>query len=197
MHGVLWPIIQKMVDGAVEEKWDEFLDAAVFAINARTHTVTGHSPFFLLYGMEPRLPGDITPPYAFEFSDADDRFLFLQRELIQLGQARAAALLRSEKQVETMRHRQNTSVRVQPSILNVGEFVKYKDQAKNKCDPVFKGPFIVYGVGPHDTYYLKTVSGTELKHPVNRMYLEPYTTLQDYAEKTHLISPNAQPRVEP
>ncbi len=44
------------------DRWDEFLNQTIFAIRVRSHAVTRHSPFYLLYGVEPRIPGDTEPP---------------------------------------------------------------------------------------------------------------------------------------
>jgi transposase InsO family protein len=43
--------------------WDRYLAQAVFALRARRHTVTGESPFFLCFGMEPRIPGESLQEY--------------------------------------------------------------------------------------------------------------------------------------
>ena len=36
--------------------WDEFLPAILFAYRTSPQATTGDSPFYLLYGREPRLP---------------------------------------------------------------------------------------------------------------------------------------------
>ena len=195
MHGVLWPMILKMTRGCVE-KWDHYLDAAVFAINARTHTVTGYSPFFLVYGMQPRMPGDLKPLFTFDLSNEDDRFSFAQRELIELGHARAAALLKSQKQADQMKKNQAKRQNLQPHSFEIGEFVKVKDNAKTKLDDVFKGPFIISEKGPHDVYYLKTPGGLEIKNPLNHCYLEPYLTQQQYSKASGLLPSQPSPEGE-
>ena len=73
------------------ERWDEFLLQAVFSLRVRTHAVTGYSPFYLLYGVEPRLPGDKSPFDSFlapldEFERREQRLEFTARELDHLGQ---------------------------------------------------------------------------------------------------------------
>jgi hypothetical protein len=186
MHGVLWPIILKMSEGS-PEKWDHFVGAAVFAINARRHTVTGYSPFFLVYGMEPRLPGDLSPPFVYDFNNSDDRFSFTQRELINLGQARAASFLRSEKQAKKMEEQHRKNNEIKPHSFTIGEFVKIKNNAKTKFDEVFKGPLLISDIGPNDSYYIKTPSGLELKSPVNHCYIEPYVTAEMYRASSGLV----------
>jgi hypothetical protein len=179
MHRVLKPILTKMMCGA-KTKWDVFLPSAVFICNARKQTVTGFSPFYLSYGFEPRLPSDIHPPVAFNLSKEQDRLMFTERELIRLGQDRAAALYRSQQQAHRMKA--NFASRNSPSddFFEPGTFVKLKNNAKTVFDFSHHGPFIVerLGASPH-TYYLKSPSGVELKNPVNQANLELYRTRAD------------------
>ena len=87
------------------ERWDEFLAETVFAIRARVHSVTGKSPFFLAFGIEPRLPIDSTPPRStmapldeLERLELDGEFR--AREFEELGMARRAAIERTRVQAE-------------------------------------------------------------------------------------------------
>ena len=47
-----------------QKDWDNHLAAILFAYRVSPHYTTGESPFFLLYGREPRLPVDVSllPP---------------------------------------------------------------------------------------------------------------------------------------
>lgn len=177
MHDVLWPMLLKMSSG-VPERWDEYLAPAVFAINSRTHTVTGFSPFYLVYGVEPRLPGGPVPPFEFNFANPDDRFAYTQRTLLELGQDRAAAYFRTERQAERMAQDHNRLNSIKISQFKVGDQVLLKNNTKTKLQARFLGPFYVSRIGLHDTYYLKrTVDpASELQHPYNRCYLIPYVS---------------------
>jgi hypothetical protein len=64
----------------------------------------------------------------------------------------------------------------------VGSFVKVKNHAKLKFQNAWQGPFIVDRIGPHDVYYLKTPGGLEVKNPVNRDHLAPWTTMEDFQD---------------
>ena len=188
MHDVLWPMILKMCMN-ITDKWDQYVPAAVYAINARTHTVTGYSPFYLLYGVEPKLPGGPTLPVEFDFTDASDRAVYTRRTLLQLGQDRAAAYIRSVRQAQAMadQHKRNNKITI--STFKVGDKVLLKDNVKSKLDPRYKGPFVVSRVGLHDTYYLERSSdNSELPHPYNRCYLLPFIASDDYARSTGLLS---------
>ena len=39
--------------------WREYLDAVLFAYRVSANEATGYSPFYLTYGREPVLPGDV------------------------------------------------------------------------------------------------------------------------------------------
>lgn len=47
-----------------QKDWDIFTPAALFAFRTSPSESTGESPFYLLYGREPRLPMEVTllPP---------------------------------------------------------------------------------------------------------------------------------------
>ncbi|OMJ29740.1 Gag-Pol polyprotein [Smittium culicis] len=56
-----------------KSKWDLFLDQAIWATRVRKHSVTKISPYYLVYGIDPILPGDkITPPYQGENNEPFD-----------------------------------------------------------------------------------------------------------------------------
>lgn len=56
LNGTLKQMLRKYTNGALHI-WGHYLDAALFACGARTHSSTGYSPFFLTYGQDPILPG--------------------------------------------------------------------------------------------------------------------------------------------
>ncbi|GAA5812690.1 hypothetical protein MFLAVUS_006147 [Mucor flavus] len=39
--------------------WEDYVDSALFSCRIRKHATTGYSPFFLVYGQDPVLPGDV------------------------------------------------------------------------------------------------------------------------------------------
>jgi hypothetical protein len=169
-HAVLGSILTKMTRGT-QEKWDEFVPSAVFIMNARKHTVTGFSPFSLVYGFQPRLPGDVFPPCIYNTRDPNDISLLTNRELTRLGQNRLLSLQRSQEQAQAY-------IASQPETASrtfvVGEFVKIKNFTKKKFEFKWKGPFIIDRIGPNNVYYLMNPAGAILKNPVNGIHLAPY-----------------------
>ena len=98
-----------------------------------------------------------------------------------MGQDRAAAFLRSKKQAQEMARRHDEDPSVQPHAYQIGEFVKLKNNAQTTFQDAWKGPFIIEGVGPNDTYYLKKPNGDLLRHPYNYKFIQPFTTREDYS----------------
>jgi hypothetical protein len=62
MHSMLNHGISLICNSRVD-RWDEYIDEVLVGIRFRTDHVTGHSPFYLLFGVLPRIPGDFTPPH--------------------------------------------------------------------------------------------------------------------------------------
>lgn len=79
-NGLLGTTLTKLVE-PFKTKWDEFLPQALFATRIRIHNVTKRSPFSLVYGFDPRIPGDTTPPHLWKHVDEDEIADYNQRVL--------------------------------------------------------------------------------------------------------------------
>jgi transposase InsO family protein len=170
MHGVLGSLITKMSTGSAS-KWDEFLPAAVFLLNSRTHTTTGFSPFSLVYGFQPRLPGDVFPPCIYNTHDPNEISLMTATELHRLNQNRALSLQRSREQQEAyVRTHEGRNCQT----FEVGEFVRLKNFYKTKFQFRHTGPFIVDRIGANNYYYLVKANGDPLPNPYNGAHLMPW-----------------------
>jgi hypothetical protein len=145
-HAIIGPIITKMCQG-MPERWPLFVASAVFAANARTHTVTGFSPFQLVYGFSPRLPGDLDPPFIFNLQDSEEQIAYTVKELQLLGQRRAAALFRTQRQAEIMKKKHDSNPKVTEDTYPVGAYVKVYNHSRTKFKNKWTGPFVVDKLG--------------------------------------------------
>jgi transposase InsO family protein len=178
MHAPLVSGIRKLAE-ATGDRWDEFLDQALFALRIRTHSVTGHSPFKLLYGVEARIPGDLRPPDSRmqpldEVEKADQSSELLARELDALGQDRAAAYERSRRQAEKMRKKHNLNPDAPEYFFKINDWVKLKHHSATKMDFKWKGPYTVVDVGFPGTYWIMDSRGRRLNATVNERDLAPW-----------------------
>lgn len=92
LNGVLKQMLRKFVQGAIH-CWDQFIEPALLACRIRKHRVTGYSPFYLVYGQHPVIPGDPLRPFVDSAVARDPRTIaeHTSQELIKHNQARAAA----------------------------------------------------------------------------------------------------------
>ena len=74
-------LAKSVTQGAAE--WDEKLPYVLFSYRASLQTSTGESPFFLLYGRDPRLPTEtvLSPPRDCQLWNLDDYKSILVREM--------------------------------------------------------------------------------------------------------------------
>jgi transposase InsO family protein len=203
MHATLGACITKLCESNAD-RWDEFLPAAVFALRARVHAVTKYSPFFLLYGVEPRIPGDTSPLRSGmvpldELEQMEERAEFTARGLDELGQARAAALKKSEAQAVAMKRRYDLKHQTKKNFYEVNDMVKMKDHTSQKFEFEWKGPYHIVDYGIADeTYYLMDPQGKRFDNAVAQdelapwlMPMEPDTSF--FYDKTHRPEKDEQP----
>lgn len=67
-------MLTKYVKGQVHS-WDEYIDSALFSCRIRKHATTGLSPFFMTYGIDPKLPGDSNRPFLEPFTEEDPELI--------------------------------------------------------------------------------------------------------------------------
>jgi hypothetical protein len=166
-NGILKPMLRKYVQGQLH-RWDDFLQAATFATRIRIHSTTGYSPFYLTYGREPRLPGDIMIPYIDKNAANDPRTVadFTARELANLGQHRAAAEARMRAM--NAKDKEKWDAAVKKVSFEPGDLVLLTHEGRLGLEPRYKGPFVVVAHYPdYDTYRLQTVAGEPLKSLVH------------------------------
>ncbi|KAH6601591.1 hypothetical protein BASA50_001449 [Batrachochytrium salamandrivorans] len=183
MHAMMGHAITTLTHGT-PERWDEYLQQTVFSLRVRKHATTQLSPFFLLYGVDPRIPGD-TAPLQETMVPLDDVELMEEaaektaRGFDELGYARAAAYHRSKAQAEAMRRRHNLDPNSEDYHYEIGDMVKLKHHAKTKFQFDWKGPYHIVYVGFPGTYWLMDPQGRRFDSTVNERDLAPWLTQTD------------------
>ncbi|KAG1106818.1 hypothetical protein G6F42_016601 [Rhizopus arrhizus] len=166
-NGVIKQMLRKYVNGAIH-RWDDFVNAALWASRIRVHSTTGFSPYYLVYGREPRLPGDVLRPYITKEMLLDKRTVadLTSRELELLGQHRAAAEFRLKAMGEADKKRWDAKIK--PTNFEIGDMVMLTHEGKFGLEPRYKGPYIVTKIFPDfGTYQLETIAGEPLQSLVH------------------------------
>lgn len=159
LNGILKTMLRKYVHGAIHI-WDKFVDTALFAARVRHHRSTGYSPFYLVYGREPKLPGDYTRPYLDKATSNDPRTIaeHTARELEALGQARAAAEARMRAVQEQDKERWDAHV--EKLEFEVGDHVLLRNEQKYGLEYNWSGPYLIVAKNEAShVYKLTSVSG--------------------------------------
>ncbi|KAH6588894.1 hypothetical protein BASA50_010428 [Batrachochytrium salamandrivorans] len=173
-----WPRLLT-IHRPMRDRWDEYLPQVLLALRTRTHAVTKFSPFFLLFGIHPRLPTDETPPQNTlapldDIEQMEENSEFIARNLEEVGQARSAANVRTKAQAEAMRKRNNFDETTPDYFFKVGDMVKMKHHDRLKLEFRWKGPYHVVDVGHPGTYWIMTPQGLRLPNAVNQNDLAPW-----------------------
>lgn len=163
--------------------WTSYLPQVLFCYNTTPHQTTGESPFFLMFGQQPRLPmdfllGRIEKPYA----GSVHGWIVEHQERLQLAFDEAQEHLQNA----AARRKRNNDEQVRDPILHEGQLVLLRNtqvQGRNKiqdrwCSNVYKVLHAdgnsVYVIAPADDLtstkrvhrsLLKPVIGAELDAP--------------------------------
>ncbi|CAD6186524.1 unnamed protein product [Caenorhabditis auriculariae] len=85
---------KKMV---ITTDWDKLVPAAVFAYNSTKHGTTGESPYFLMYGRDPRIPSEIEDKFKPKWVQNDlDSYKYTLMEVLHQAHEEARANLLKE-----------------------------------------------------------------------------------------------------
>ncbi|OXA46601.1 Transposon Ty3-I Gag-Pol polyprotein [Folsomia candida] len=116
------------------QEWGYYLPSVIFAINTAINESTKLSPYFLLMGRHPRLPGELglsLPNFPDTYLDDLNRAREAVRNQLLLAQESSRASFEKRHKIQT---------------FNPGDFVMlfypnlHKDQSK-KLSPQFRGPY--------------------------------------------------------
>jgi hypothetical protein len=150
--------------------WDEYLHQALFAVRIRKHAVSKYSPFFLLYGVDPRLPGDPSRPELDADQPARLEGIIAKHAAANVARMSANRLL-VERAIRAGLVRDQVLKR-DPDIP-VGNFVLVRDESPRKFKPKWFGPYKVALAAPIGTYALQDAHGNVLKFLIHGNRLLP------------------------
>ncbi|CDH61122.1 integrase core domain containing protein [Lichtheimia corymbifera JMRC:FSU:9682] len=172
-NGILKQMLRKYVNGAIH-RWDEFVDTAVFACRIRKHRTTGLSPFYMVYGRDPVLPGDTLQPMVLSNPSDDPQALADSRlpELRKLRDSRNQAINRLQRNAQLDKQRWDAVLK--PQDFSVGDIVAMRHENKLSLEYNWKGPYCVIGKNQeYHTYKLEDMQGKVYSSMVHTDRLRP------------------------
>lgn len=162
-NGFLGSILTKMLVNQPTALWDQYLAQATFAARIRVHAGTQKSPYYLLFGRQPRITSDdnrIRPlaVTAEEIEANEDRLAKLQHARI------LANKLLVEKAIKAKKVRAD---KVKHVFLRKGDWVLVRAEARNKFEARWFGPYKINKAMPLGTYQLADPSGNIVRTLIN------------------------------
>ena len=159
-NGLLGRMLTRYLMGKPTRLWDEYLSQALFASRIRIHSVTGQSPFFLLYGIHPRLPSDST-----DTVDLDAPLADWEQRLLNVNHVRSQANeLLLNRALRTKRIHDET---VTQTSFDPRTWVLVRNEGPEKFQSKWFGPYRVLKSHPLGTYALEEPGGRVLRNLVN------------------------------
>ncbi|OMJ27692.1 Retrovirus-related Pol polyprotein from transposon [Smittium culicis] len=147
-------------------KWNAYLDQAVWATRIRKHSRTQISPYFLVYGVDPRIHGDDSMAlisYLDEKNSNDSH-----STSARLNAANHARMFAREQQIMAAKRMKSIyDKNANTSKYPINSWVTMTNETRQKLNPKVLGPYKIIYHGPFYTYKLMTAKGEPLQILVN------------------------------
>ena len=163
--------------GMEPESWIDILGQIKLCYNARVHSTTGFSPYFLEKGEEPLLPINLMLPSPNQQQETKtDYDAYIQNKKQQMQIAFEIVQEQSDIKKQIQAHYYNKSVRFQPYEVN--DLVLRKDERRlTKLSPHWLGPYrIIQRIGNEGNLYRIMDANKTTSRPITIHYnkLKPY-----------------------
>ena len=184
--------IEQMLRAYVSEdqdNWDECLDQVEFAYNNSRQASTGHSPFFLNYGENPRTPVQIAmQSKAANKVPSTMGFLKKMNRKLQSATTKTAAAQDRQKTFADQHRREQTYQVGDQVWLSTANLRLIRPRTK-KLAKKFKGPYTVTQIISSNAYKLD-LRGTMRVHPVfHTSQLKPFKDSDMYPRNIDIEKP--------
>lgn len=183
LNGSIGDMITKKVEDHTT-LWDRFVDEILFNLRVRTHTTTGVSPFYMVYGVNATIPGDLTHPSLLGPKAVDLEELNRWREL-QMEKVRAERQAIMARNEEAQRKTKEWfDSRVEEEALDLNDLIYLKKPQVRKFETPYAGPYRIASKYNNGTFKLKTLENVELPDFYHRQRLKKI--------KSGMVNPIAQ-----
>ncbi|KAG0160178.1 hypothetical protein PDIDSM_7705 [Penicillium digitatum] len=142
-NGLLGRMLTKYCMGKPTRVWDLYLAQALFATRVREHATSGKSPFYLVYGIHPRLPGDTELVTSIRGpAELDNKIMAVNHARAEANEALLHKAIRAQK----IQDEKVTTCSLQP-----GKMVLVRNEAKQKFESQWFGPYKILKAHPLGT----------------------------------------------
>ena len=159
-----------------QKDWDKHIPMVLFAYRVSPNVTTGESPFYLLYGREPRLPIDaalILPDSKLSSSVAK-----LRAEIVQ-NLENAQSIIKSNTQLAQQKMKAYYDLKATPVLYDVGSRVwvytpKKRKGLSKKLQHNYHGPYRIVAKLSPVHFKLRTLDNRPVSVPVHANRIKPY-----------------------
>ncbi|TDL24407.1 hypothetical protein BD410DRAFT_695988, partial [Rickenella mellea] len=167
-------------------KWPEKVPHAFFADKITTRRQTGFSPYYLLHGVDPMLPFDLTEstilthgqkPGMTSVELMAHRIAQLHKHALDLDKAAetlAKSRFKIKERFEQQFSRKLFSGEFQPGDLVLVRNTAIEEELNRKTQPRYLGPYVVVRRTQGGSYVLSEMDGTVLRNGVAAFRVIPY-----------------------
>lgn len=176
VNQIIKSMLKKYVNGNVHS-WDDYIDTTTFACRIRKHTTTGHSPFFLVYGVHPRIPGDFSKPYMNEFTEYDAN-LITEHALTRIRHLREVRFVAEENmRNQGIKDKEKWDELIkgkETQVFNINDYVLLRNESKRGLEYNWMGPYqIINSNNDFNVYQIKEIEGNIYNSWVHTDRLKP------------------------
>lgn len=163
-------MLMRYVGHDAVNKWDLYIDRALFACRIRQHHATGKTPFYMVYGIEPKLPGDQLLPII-NNNDSNDSLRRIE-QVNEVNQERDSVYHRLKLNATTMKQYYDKHLKPTTQAMEKGDWVLLRNVNRKKFQPRWTGPYKINEIFPLGTYRLEDVQGKSKDDLVHRDMLK-------------------------
>jgi len=202
------------------QDWDEYLSGVTMAYNTTVNSQTGHTPFFMMYGREARLPNET---WMIDYRELGDIDPYIQNTVASLNWVWEKASKKKPAEVKRMQDSQKPRRHLQYAEYKVGDYAMVARMTKQsimswidrkertisaKLQPRYSGPYLITGQRSPVVYTLQIDGRDKYVHAVNmkpfsgkQTYTTPYTQVgfsrseiekEELPEEPLFLSPNPE-----
>ena len=156
-----------------KRKWPEHLKELCYAYNATPHTSTGYSPYYLMFGIDPKLPIDLLLPNERENQSSNSgEWLSLHQNRLRDAHQQAQNKLRAEASLRKQQFDRHKPVKI--DIIPIGERVLTRSHPQGRAKIQDKWSSKVYKVVNRrdNVYEIEPADGQGNSRTVNRAELQ-------------------------